>query len=135
MGVYYHYTTARLPLSRKMIPLKKRTSKVRFLYRRFYCFCSYWFVLGLDAIRTHFHPSAFNLTPLEIGIFSGPVHGIIVGTKQAASTAHLGSFVADGTLFHGEEYTSKRIFWQALPVETAFNQSLPLVSLIFSYSL
>jgi hypothetical protein len=44
---------------------------------------------------------------LEIGIFPGPIHRIIVCAKQAAGAAHARSFMAYCALSHGGKYIAK----------------------------
>jgi len=78
-------------------------------------FFSRWLVLGLEAIRAHLDAFAINSTPLKIGIFPGPVHGIIVRAKQAASADHLRTFFTNGAFSHdGKKYIAKLSFWQGL---------------------
>lgn len=55
----------------------------------------------LYALRADELTDAVNAGVLEVRIFSGPVDGIIVTTKQAAGTTHLGTLLASCTLAHG----------------------------------
>ncbi len=64
-------------------------------------------MLRLNAIRAYLHTFAIHLAPLEIGIFPRPVDRVIVCAKQAASAAHLRSFMAYCALSHGGEYIAE----------------------------
>jgi len=69
-------------------------------------------MLGFQTIRAHLDALTIDFAPLEIGIFPGPVHGIVVRTKQAAGADHLRSFFTNGAFSHEREYMAELIFTQ-----------------------